>query len=318
MACGRRCSPALVSVLAYNFFFLPPLYTFTIADPENVVALFFFAIVAVIASNLAARVRAQAIAARDARQDDRRALSLQPQARERGLARRLFWATAYQIAPMLKVRVVLLLPEGDGRRAAAAIRRKTARRSRSRRRALELREQSRRRPRRRHAAGRQAAFLPMRTGRGAIGVIGLDIDRPGLCYARMMRRLLDALSDQAALAIERIHLAQDIDRAQLAAETERLRSALLTSISHDLRTPLASILGSATSLSLTRRGLDAAAARHCCGPSRKKAERLNRFIANLLDMTRLESGALEPNADFVDLADVVGAALRRAQNPPGP
>ena len=83
-ACGRRCCACLASVLAYNFFFLPPLYTFTIADPENVVALFFFAVVAVIASNLTARVRAQAIAARQRGAHDGGAVPVQPQAGGRG------------------------------------------------------------------------------------------------------------------------------------------------------------------------------------------------------------------------------------------
>jgi len=81
-----------------------------------------------------------------------------------------------------------------------------------------------------------------------VGVVGIDSDKPGLLLTPEQSRLLDALSDQAALAIDRVNLAQDIDRARLAAETDRLRAALLTSISHDLRTPLASILGSASSL----------------------------------------------------------------------
>ena len=98
----------------------------------------------------------------------------------------------------------------------------------------------------------------------------------------------------------------------LAAETERLRSALLTSISHDLRTPLASILGSATSLRTYRHALDERAQDELIGTIQDEAERLNRFIANLLDMTRLESGAIAPRADLVDLADVVGSALERA------
>ena len=98
----------------------------------------------------------------------------------------------------------------------------------------------------------------------------------------------------------------------MAAETERLRSALLTSISHDLRTPLASILGSATSLKNYRHTLDEADQDELIGTIQEEAERLNRFIANLLDMTRLESGALKPQAEFCDLSDIVGSALGRA------
>jgi len=140
----------------------------------------------------------------------------------------------------------------------------------------------------------------------------LDNDRPGPILSPDERRLLDALSDQAALAIERVHLVQDIDRAKLTAETERLRSALLTSISHDLRTPLASILGSATSLRAYHDGIDEKAQDELIATIQDESERLNRFINNLLDMTRLESGAIAVRAEATDLADVIGSALRRA------
>src|SRR5260221_558858 len=101
-------------------------------------------------------------------------------------------------------------------------------------------------------------------------------------------------------------LAEDIDGARLTGEAERLRSALLASISHDLRTPLASILGSATSLRASRQDLDDAAQDELLGLIQDEAERLNRFIACLLDMTRLDAGALRPRLDLVDLDDIIG------------
>ncbi len=88
----------------------------------------------------------------------------------------------------------------------------------------------------------------MHTGRGAIGVMGIDSDKPGPLLTPDQRRLLDALGDQGALAIERVQLVEEMDRVERDAETERLRSALLTSISHDLKTPLAAVLGSAGTL----------------------------------------------------------------------
>ena len=96
--------------------------------------------------------------------------------------------------------------------------------------------------------GAKRLFLPMRTGRGAIGVMGIDSDKPGPLLTPDQRRLLDALRDQGALAIERVKLVEEMDRVERAAETERLRSALLTSISHDLKTPLAAVLGAAGTL----------------------------------------------------------------------
>jgi len=152
----------------------------------------------------------------------------------------------------------------------------------------------------------------MRTGRGPVGVIGIDSDQPGPLFTPDQRRLLDALTDQAAVSIERINLADDVDRTRLLAETERLRSALLTSISHDLRTPLASILGSASTLASYEALLDADSRRDLLRTIQEEAERLNRFVGNLLDMTRIESGALELKREPADLGELVGSALTRA------
>jgi two-component system sensor histidine kinase KdpD len=160
--------------------------------------------------------------------------------------------------------------------------------------------------------GARRLFLPMATGRGPVGVVGLDSERQGPLLGPDQRRLFNALADQAALAVERVTLAEDVERARVAAEAEKLRSALLTSISHDLRTPLASVLGSATSLRNYRHALDEAAQDELIATIQEEAERLNRFIANLLDMTRLEAGAIEPRTDLVDLGDIVGSALQRA------
>ncbi len=303
----------LASALAYNFFFLPPLYTFTIADRENVVALFFFAVVAVIASNLASRVRDQAVTSRE-----RAATTENLYLFSRKLAGvftldDLLWAAAFQFAQMLKVRVVILLPEGESVAVRAGYPPEDMLDSADIAAAKWVWEHGS--PAGRGAdtlPGAKRLFLPMRTGRGIVGVVGLDSDKPGSLLSPDQRRLFDALADQAALAVERIDLAREIGQTRLAAETERLRSALLTSISHDLRTPLASILGSATSLKSYGKTLAPSAQEDLVSTIQEEAERLNRFIANLLDMTRLESGAIEPRSELVDLADIVGSALRRA------
>jgi two-component system sensor histidine kinase KdpD len=302
----------LASVLAYNFFFLPPIYTFTIADPENVVALFFFAVVAVIASNLAARVRAQAVAARQRAKTTEDLYLFSRKLAGVVTLDELLWATAYQIALMLKVRVVLLLPEGESIAVRAGYPPEDMLDEADLAAAKWCWQNNR--PAGRDAdtlPGTRRLFLPIRTGRGAVGVVGIDNDEPGPLLTPDQRRLLDALSDQTALAIERINLADDLDRAKLLAETDRLRSALLTSLSHDLRTPLASILGSATSLDSYGARLDERTMKELTGTIREEAERLNRFIANLLDMTRLESGAVEPRLGAVDLAELVGSTLER-------
>jgi two-component system sensor histidine kinase KdpD len=161
--------------------------------------------------------------------------------------------------------------------------------------------------------GARRLFLPMRTARGVVAIIGLDSARDGALLTPDQKRLLDSLTDQAALAIERLQLADEADRARVAAQAEKLRSALFTSISHDLRTPLASILGSATSLRQYREQIAAADQDALLATIQDEAERLNHFIANLLDMTRLESGALAPRLEAVDIADVTGSVLRRTE-----
>ncbi|MGU3325496.1 ATP-binding protein [Methylobacterium mesophilicum] len=311
---GPSLAAVVSASLAYNFFFLPPLYTFTIADPTNVAAFLLFTLVAVLVSNLAARARRIAMISQGRAASTERLFGFSRKLAGCGTLDDVLWATCAQVAAMLRVRVVLLLPDGkpvtvragyppEDRLDAADL-------------AAAQWAFDNDRPAGRGAdtlPGAKRLFLPMRTGRGTIGVIGLDADGAGPILTPEGRRLLDALADMGALAIERVRLVEDLDRAERAAETDRLRQALLTSISHDLRTPLASVLGAASTL----RDLDTA-----LGPEAKaellatiiaESERLNRFIANLLDMTRLEAGAVAPNLAPQDVAETVDTALRRVE-----
>ncbi|TPQ33445.1 two-component sensor histidine kinase [Bradyrhizobium guangdongense] len=299
--------------LSYNFFFLPPIYTFTITDPTNVAAFVLFMVVAMLVSNVAARVRTQADTA-----IGRIRMTEQLHAFSRKLAGTaslddVLWATAYQIALMLKVRVVLLLPEDgvltvksgyppedDLDQADLAAANWAWSNDRSAGRGSDT------------LPGAKRLFLPMRTGRGPIGVIGIDNDRTGPLLTPDQRRLLDALVDQGALAIERVLLVEDMDRVKRTVESERLRSALLTSISHDLKTPLASVLGAASTMRDLAGALSDTEKRDLLATVIDESERLNRFIANLLDMTKLESGAIVPRTALHDLSEIVGSALRRA------
>ncbi|WP_449256785.1 DUF4118 domain-containing protein [Bosea sp. (in: a-proteobacteria)] len=304
---------SLLSALALNFFFIAPLYTLTISDPENVVALGFFLLVALIASNLTARVQRQANAARQRARTTEDLYLFSKKLAGTGTLDDVLWATAFQIASMLRVRVVILMP-GEGSLsvragyppddtlvdADIAAARWAWEHDRPAGRGADT------------LPGAKRLYLPLRTGRTAIGVIGLDDDRQGPLLTLEQQRLFDALADQAAVAVERIQLVDDVDRAKRAAEADRLRSALLTSISHDLKTPLASIMGAADTLRDYRSVLREEDRAALLATLVDESERLNRFIANLLDMTRIESGAMEPNAALVDLAEVVGSALRRA------
>ena len=304
---------SVVSALCYNFFFTEPYYTFTIADPKNVIAVVFFTIVAIVVSNVAARARVQAVAAMGRARTTESLYAFSRKLAGVGTLDDVLWATAYQTSLMLKVRVVLLLPE-DGSivvktgyppedildEADLAAAKWAWQNNRPAGRDSET------------LPGAKRLFLPMRTGRGAIGVIGVDSDKPGALFTPDERRLLDALVDQSALAIERVHLVEDMDQVKRTVETERLRSALLTSISHDLKTPLAAVIGAAGALRELASKLTDTEKTDLLATIIDESERLNRFIANLLDMTKLESGAIVPNTVPHDVREIVGSALRRA------
>jgi two-component system, OmpR family, sensor histidine kinase KdpD len=304
---------SLLSVLAYNFFFLPPLYTFTITEPENVLALIVFLLVAIVGSNLAAGARAQAVTARTHARVTEELLAFSRKLSGVATLDDLLWATTYQIAAMLKLHVVILMPEGASLAVKAAYPPEDALDGADIAAAKWSWANN-------HPAGRgsdtlpgaRRLFLPLRTGRGAVGVLGLDRELPGVMLAPDARRLLDALMDLAALAIERIHLQSDLDATKLQAESERLRSALLTSISHDLGTPLASIIGAASSLKSVGERYGRVERAALVSTILDEAERLNRFVGNLLDMTKLEAGAIAPKQEMIDLAEIVGTALQRA------
>jgi two-component system sensor histidine kinase KdpD len=303
---------SVISSLSYNFFFTEPYYTFMVDDPLDDIAVVFFTAVAIVISNLAARARVQAVSAMGRARTTESLYSFSRKLAGVGTLDDVLWATAYQIALMLKVRVVLLLSENGTIAVKAGYPPEDILDEADLAAAKWGFENNR-------AAGRgsdtlpgaKRLFLPMRTGRGVIGIVGIDSDKPGPILAPDERRLLDALIDQGALAIERVHLVEDMDRVRRSVETERLRSGLLTSISHDLKTPLAAVIGAASTLRSMSGALKENEKADLVATIIDEAERLNRFIANLLDMTKLESGAVMPNIALHDLSEVVGTAIER-------
>ncbi len=307
-----------LSVLAYNFCFLPPLYQFTIHDPANVVALLLFMLVATVASALAARTRSQTAAAR---REARTTAELYAFSRKIAGVVDLYdllWIVVTHLARLLDADIVVLMPDkqdGKGRldmRAAfppddtlndaelAAARwswdadRPTGRGADT-------------------LPGGRWLFVPIRTSRAPVAVVGVLARKEGHALSARERHLLDAVGSQAAVAIERVLLAEDIDQARLGEEREKLRSAMLTSVSHDLRTPLASIIGALSSLRSYHDRYDETTRQELTDTALSEAQRLDRFVGNLLDMTRLDAGAIAPRREPVEVGDLVSTVLRRAR-----
>jgi len=303
---------SLASALSYNFFFTEPYHTLIVSDPGDVLAVLVFMVVVFIVSNIAARARVQAMAAMSRARTTEALYSFSRKLAGVATLDDVLWATGYQAALMLKVRVVLLLPENGSITVRAGYPPEDSLDEADLAAAKWAWQNNR--PAGRGSdtlPGAKWLFLPMRTGRGPIGIVGIDSDRPGPPLTPDERRLLNALIDQGALSIERVHLVEDMERVKRTVETERLRSALLTSLSHDLKTPLAAVLGAASTLRDLGARLTEPEKTELLATIIEESERLNQFIANLLDMTKLESGAVAPNMSPHDLGEIVGSALRR-------
>jgi two-component system sensor histidine kinase KdpD len=294
----------LLSSLAYNFFFLPPLHTFTINDPSNIVTALMLLGVAAVTSQLAARVRLQAdLAQRSAGQN----AALAGFARQlTGLidAEALGRTLCGEAARLLEVDTIFLLPGKTALELAAAVPPESR---------LDIIDRTAADWAYDHGqpAGRGSEtltasdwlFQPLMVGERALAVFGIarELDDP---VRSDQLPLLLSLIDQAALALERISLETEMAKVSQLKERDRLRAALLSSVSHDLRTPLTTILGSIAELRRSK-GTDKA----LVAAIEREAQRLNRFVANLLDMARVEAGALKLALEPVDLTEAVTAAV---------
>ncbi|MBN2006559.1 MAG: DUF4118 domain-containing protein [Anaerolineae bacterium] len=165
-----------------------------------------------------------------------------------------------------------------------------------------------------HHATAANYYVPLATAQHTLGVLGVKPPGEQQTLTANQRRLLEALAGQAALAIERAQLAEMTHRAQLLEVTEKLQAALLNSISHDLRTPLVTITGALTTMDDSETTLNQQARRALIVTAREEAERLNRLVENLLDMTRLEAGAIRVRREPEDVQDVIGSALEELES----
>ncbi len=321
---GPATFAAILSVLCFDFFLVPPHLTFAVSDTEYLLTFLGLFVVGVVISTLAARVRRQAEAAAV-----REAQTAALYAFSRDLASAL---SLEQIVSTIAVHLcqnfgreaVVLLPKGDGLEVVRPKEEPAHHADHSPldpATALEDDEMAVAMWSFQHGlpAGRgtdtlpasSRGYLPLKTARDVVGVLGV---RPPDLTEHLTPdqwRLMEVFASQAALAIERNRLAEQARQTQLLQAAERLQTALLNSISHDLRTPLVSITGALSSLSDDQAALDDETRSSLVDTAREEAERLNQLVGNLLDMTRIDSGALSIRRETYEAQDVIGAALDR-------
>jgi two-component system sensor histidine kinase KdpD len=307
---------SVLSFLAYNFFFIEPLYTFQVAEPHELFALIVFLIVAIVTSTLAGRVRDQAHAANERARTTHRLYEFTWKLSGFNNVDAAADGAAGEIHTSLRRPAVILLNENGELSLAAAWPPEDSLDSASL-------DAARIAFMRNEPVGFGTGtledcawhFIPLRTQHGSVGVVGVAQDEKGIALDPEGRALLATLAEQTAAALERAFLAREMMTARSAAETERVRNILLASVSHDFRTPLASILGSATSLLDFRDQLDASAQTELLAQIKSEAEGLDVMVRNLLAITRIDAGALDLRKDWVDVREVVervvGAARRR-------
>ena len=308
---GRRPAvlTAFLSVLAFDFFFVPPRFTFAVTDTEYFITFAALFTVGVVISTLVSqsKERAEAIREREVQ-----TASLYYLSRDLAVASDLSGiidAMVKNIEESIGAHIAVLLPVGERlevRNASADL-------------TLDSKELAVADWAFRNGspAGRGTdtlissplLYLPLQTTGDVLGVLGVRLSDPADYTSPLSRRLLQAFATQASLAIERVYLGKQAEQAKILQARESLERALLNSISHDLRTPLVSITGALGALRDKGSALEADAREDLLDAAWEEAGRLNRFVGNLLDMTRLESGALKLKLVPCDVQDLFGCAL---------
>lgn len=302
---------AVAAGIAYNFFFLPPVYTFIIYSPANVITAVLLVVVALLTGQLAARARAAAsLAMRSARENAALArlatrLGAVNETEETGKI------VCDEVRSLLAVQAVVLRKSDDGIAITAASGQSSPTLSRTDEAAAEWALD------RGEAAGRGTntltasdwQFRPLKTALGTLAVLGLRAPQGRDPIPPDRAALAESLVDQAALAHERLKLETDMRDIEVVRQRDSLRAALLASLSHDIRTPLTAVTAAAEAIDPS--GADAVLVETV----RTEARRLNRFLSDLLDLTRIEEGAVSPNLEPVDLTDVISAAVADLAKP---
>ena len=311
---GPSILASVLSVLVFDFFLIEPRLTLAVNDTEYLITFLGLLVVGLVISELATRAREQARAALQREAQTAALYALSRDLAAAGDLEGILQTVVAHIGETFGRASIVLLPEASEQHSLA-------RQAGSPGFRLEEEEQEVATWAFQHGqpAGQgtdtlpsvAARFLPLRTARGVVGVLGVRPPDPDRHPIPAQRQLLEAFASQTALAIERAQLSEAARQTEVLQATEKFQSALLNSVSHDLRTPLVSITGALSSLQEDEERFDPDARRALLENAREEVERLNRLVGNLLDMTRLAAGALHPRLEPCDVQDLVGSALEQ-------
>jgi K+-sensing histidine kinase KdpD len=299
---GPAVLTALLCFLAYNFFFIEPRYTLYISARHGTTTVALFLTAALLAGRLASRLAMQVRALSEVNSDARTRQQLGQRLAVASTEEEIVQATSEVLQQSLEARVWIRLEHPERRLLGNGPPESVAARSIEEL-TLATEEQS--------IEEHGWWFLPLRSIKGSLGVIGLKLPPPATNIEAHQRLLVRTMVDDVVQALERTRLVADLQAERIANETERLRSAMLASVSHDLRTPLASIIGAAESLQSFGASLDDGDRQALLDTVRSEGERLNRYIQNLLDMTRLGHGTLALRRDWIGVDELIGSAITR-------
>ena len=288
---------AIVSTLAFNYYFLPPIGTFTIADPQNWVALFAFLVTAVVASQLSARAQREAANANERRRDVERLYAFsQKLLTSDNVVELLNLLPKYMVDGFeLKAAAIFLPDRPDVYRSGPEIAGLDA---------LEL-KMANARGESRVDPTKELAVMPLHLGMRTVGSFGVS-------GGRLSRGTLDAMSSLIAIAIERVRAVENLGRTEAARESEQLRSVLLDSVTHEFRTPLTAIKASVTSL-LSGAGLDDAQHNELLTVINEESDRLNRLVGEAAEMAQLDANQVELHRQSQAIRDVIADAVEESR-----
>jgi two-component system, OmpR family, sensor histidine kinase KdpD len=315
---GPSFFASFLGVLSFNFFFIPPVFTFAVSDVRHIFVLVIFLLVALVTGTTATKLRNEL---EKTTEREKRTLTLYALSREiaaQADPEQVLKTFVEKVAETINGEVIVLIhdPDADVLHEMAATQSYSVvsddkehavahwvlEHGQPAGKGLEI------------LGGASSLFFPVKAEDRTLAVLAIKPNTDKGTLSPEQQQLIETFANLAAVAIIRLQFAKEAEQAKWLAESEKLHKALLNSISHDLRTPLASITGSVTSLLTEGSVYNEETKDIFLNTIKEEANRMNRFIANLLDMVRLESGILKPNMKWCDIQDIIGVVLKETRD----